>query len=185
MTDEPGESLDTAVIALAKRIAEPADEWADGTAHSFSWSQDENGVVTIYDAEGRSLRRRRQIEDPDAWIGILGDPQIDPQDDTQNWARRRVRRDRCLRLTTSKWGRLARRSMMPIANLKFQLPEEQSEFDICAKAHALVAAVDEYFLELRNKIRNGELDDAEHAAYDAARSLLLQCLSNHDVETLF
>ncbi len=74
---------------------------------------------------------------------------------------------------------------MPVAKLEFQLPEEQVEFDLCTKAPALLAAVEDYLRTLRDKLKHGELTEAEHSAYDAARALFFQCLADHDADTLF
>lgn len=68
------------------------------------------------------------------------------------------------------------------ATFSFNLPEEQTEFDIFRKAPSYAAAIDDLYQYLRAKRKYGHLSDAEQAVYDEIWHQFHAILSDRDLQ---
>lgn len=71
---------------------------------------------------------------------------------------------------------------MPIATLKFDLPEEQPEFDCAVSGADYKAVLEELNQMLRNKVKYGEgLSVVERETFSKVREWIFELLSEFNV----
>ena len=71
---------------------------------------------------------------------------------------------------------------MPIATLRFRLPEEETDFRDAvegSRAKVVLSLIDEH---LRQQIKHGELDDAVEVALQEVRSWLHSTCTEHGID---
>lgn len=71
------------------------------------------------------------------------------------------------------------------ATFEFNLPEEQSEFDIFCNAQNMCSAIGELDTELRAAVKYGSCPEWDTETTMVIRDKLHQILKDNDVETLF
>jgi hypothetical protein len=67
------------------------------------------------------------------------------------------------------------------AILKFNLPEENEEFEMASQASKLYYAVSEFDNFLRNKIKHSDLTDEQYNVYESVRQELWNNLNNENI----
>ena len=67
------------------------------------------------------------------------------------------------------------------AILEFNLPDDQTEFDMAVKAGTAFAALNEFGTYLRNSIKHGNLQDEWSAAFEEVRKAFFSTINDHEL----
>lgn len=73
---------------------------------------------------------------------------------------------------------------MPIVTVKFDLPEENEDFEFYIKAPKYFSATWEFASWLRQKVRHEDLDEKDYDIFEKVYEKMYEVYGEHDIDPL-